>query len=95
MVKTMLLANKREKLSNAWRDRCCVSAATMLIFAETLSIFPVRVLFAFAPSPRTIFEIWFFIASLARNRRLTPRRDLCCRLPHQLQHQRFASPLRG
>jgi hypothetical protein len=61
-MKTMLLANKRDKRSNAfWCDRYCVSAAyaMMSIFAQTLSICPVRVPFASAPSLRTIFEISF------------------------------------
>ena len=55
-------ANKEDERSNAfWCDGYCVSAACamMSIFAETLSICPVRVLFASAPSLRTIFEISF------------------------------------
>jgi hypothetical protein len=59
----MFLANKQDRRFNAFStDRHAVSAAhpTMSISAETLSICPVRVLFASAPSLRTIFEIAFF-----------------------------------
>jgi hypothetical protein len=48
--KTMFLANKRDKRSNAFScDRYGVSAAhpTMSIFAEILSICPTRVPFAY------------------------------------------------
>ena len=61
-MNSMLLANKRDKRSNASQcDRYCVSAAyaIMSIFSETLLICPVRVLFASAPSLQTIFEISF------------------------------------
>jgi hypothetical protein len=61
-METMLLANKRNKRSNAFScDRYCVSAAyaMMSIFAETLSIFATGRPFASAPSLRTIFEISF------------------------------------
>ena len=56
----MLLANKRDKRSNAFScDRYYVSAAyaMMSIFAEILSIWVAGVPFAFASSLRTIFEI--------------------------------------
>jgi hypothetical protein len=49
----MFLANKQDRRFNAFStDRHAVSAAhpTMSISAETLSICPVRVLFASAPS---------------------------------------------
>jgi hypothetical protein len=59
-METLLLANKRDKRSNAFScDRYYVSAAyaMMLIFAGTLSICAADAQFAFAPSLRTIFEI--------------------------------------
>jgi len=59
-MKTMLQLTKR-KHSNAFWCGYRVSAACAMtsIFAETLSIWPVRVPFASAPLLRTIFEIVF------------------------------------
>jgi hypothetical protein len=74
-METMLLANKRDKRSNAFScDRYCVSAAyaRMSIFAETLLLCAADVPFASAPSLRTIFEI----SSLSNPWRVTAGRRL-------------------
>jgi hypothetical protein len=74
-METMLLANKRDKPSNAFScDRYCVSTAfaMMSIFAETVSICAAGVPFASAPSLRTIFEI----SSLWNSWRVTAGRRL-------------------
>jgi hypothetical protein len=74
-METMLLANKRDKRSNAFScDRYCVSAAYAMIsiFAETFSICADSVPFASAPSLRTIFEI----SSLSNPWRVTAARRL-------------------